>query len=279
MAFDKKKFALLLARAKGERSINSYGNQAKVDPGYISRLLRQKIETPPGPGVIRKLADHAMPGVTYEELMAAAGHIREPAEHGIYSLKAALEQKVAEALQKPLAEFLPVRSVPLVDPSKRDLAGHKNGVVAYINVPRELDADFAFTVKDDAMIDAGIFPGDVAVCRKTGRASQGDMVVVRFEGGHIGIRYLLEKGGCLRLKPANVLIPEEKEGLSEVLGVVLMIQKKALTYKQFTALRERENGEETISEDFLLEKLAERSGVPLARLRQAVRALKPKTPL
>ena len=120
MAFDKKNFSQLLARAKGDRSINSFGNLAKVDPGYISRLLRQKIETPPGPGVIKKLAEHALFGVTYEDLMAAAGYIHEPPGKDVYCVKSALEQKVAEALQKPLAEFLPVKSIPLVNHSNRN---------------------------------------------------------------------------------------------------------------------------------------------------------------
>lgn len=275
MVFDKKKFSLLLARAKGDRSINSYGNQAKVDPGYISRLLRQKIETPPGPGVIRKLADHALAGVTYEDLMAAAGHIQEPLVEGVYGIKSTLEQKVAEALQKPLAEFLPLKSIPLVNFSKPAFNGLNAGdVIGYLNVPRELEADFAVTVKDNSMIDAGIFPGDVAVCRKTVQALPGDMVVVRLENGNIGIRYLLGKAGSFKLRAANDFVPEQKINSPDVLGLVLMIQKKVLRYEQFEALRKKDSRDEIIAEDFLLEKLAESSGLPLVKLREAVDSLK-----
>lgn len=275
MAFDRKKFSLLLAKAKGDRSINSYGNLAKVDPGYISRLLRQKIETPPGPGVIKKLADFALSGVTYEELMGAAGHLQEPAGEGLYSLKSALERKVAEALQKPLADFLPVKSIPLVNASTHDFTGSDSDeIVGYINVPRELEADFALTVKDDAMVDVGVFPGDVAVCRKTVQALPGDMIVTRLDGGDTGIRYLMGKAGGFKLKAANTFIPEQEVRLPDVLGVVLMVLKKALRYEQFEALREKDRGDETITEEFLLEKLAESSGLPLAKLKETVKSLK-----
>lgn len=275
MAFDRNKFSMLLAKAKGDRSINRYGNLAKVDPGYISRLLRQKIETPPGPGVIRKLADYALSGVTYEELMAAAGHLQEPVGEGFYNIKVALEQKVAEALQKPLAEFLPVKIIPLVNSSAHDFTGsNSDDIIGYINVPRELEADFALTVKDDAMVDVGIFPGDIAVCRKAGHVLPGDMIVTRLDGENTGIRYLLGKAGSFKLKAANAFIPEREVCLPDVLGVVLMIQKKALRYEQFESLREKDRRDELITEDFLLEKLAESSGLPLAKLKDSVKSLK-----
>jgi SOS-response transcriptional repressor LexA len=273
MAFDKKKFSLLLAKAKGDRSINGYGNMAKVDPGYISRLLREKVETPPSPGVIRKLAEHALPGVNYEELMTAAGHLQEPVgAEGIYNMKKALEQKVAEALQKPLAEFLPVKNIPLINAHASDHAD----VIEYINVPRELEADFALAVKDDAMVDVGIYPGDVAVCRKAAQARPGEMIVVRLKEGNPGIRYLLGKAGDFTLIAANSLISDQKASQPDILGVVLMIQKKALRYEQYVALREKDSRDEVITEDFLMEKLAESSGLSLAKLKKAVGSLKKK---
>lgn len=76
--FDKKLFAELLDKAKGERSINQYGQHCDVDPGYISRLLRKLREQPPSAEIINKLASRAHNGVTTEELMAAAGYIENP---------------------------------------------------------------------------------------------------------------------------------------------------------------------------------------------------------
>lgn len=76
--FDKVLFAELLGKAKGERSINQYGQHCDVDPGYISRLLRKLREQPPSAEIINKLASKAHNGVTAEDLMAAAGYIDTP---------------------------------------------------------------------------------------------------------------------------------------------------------------------------------------------------------
>lgn len=76
--FDKDRFAELLGKAKGDRSINQYGQHCGVDPGYISRLLRGLRDQPPSAEVINKLASRAHNGVTVEELMAAAGYLSDP---------------------------------------------------------------------------------------------------------------------------------------------------------------------------------------------------------
>jgi transcriptional regulator with XRE-family HTH domain len=73
--FNKEVFAELLNIAKGKRSINKYGLDSEVDPGYISRLMRGLIKTPPSAVVINKLAAKAHNNVTVEKLMVAAGYI------------------------------------------------------------------------------------------------------------------------------------------------------------------------------------------------------------
>lgn len=77
MSFDKDKFSQLLKQAKGTRSINNYGRISNVDPGYISRLLRCLVETPPSAVIINKLAERAHNEVSAEELMSAAGYIND----------------------------------------------------------------------------------------------------------------------------------------------------------------------------------------------------------
>jgi hypothetical protein len=78
MNFNRDLFADLLQKAKGDRSINRFGSEADVDPGYISRLLRHQLETPPGATVLTKIAGSAANGVTIEQLLGAAGYINLP---------------------------------------------------------------------------------------------------------------------------------------------------------------------------------------------------------
>lgn len=78
MQFNKKEFGELLEKAKGNRTINKYASDAKVDAGYISRLIRGLINTPPSASVIKKLASKAYNGVTPEDLLYQAGYIDKP---------------------------------------------------------------------------------------------------------------------------------------------------------------------------------------------------------
>ena len=78
--FDLVTFAILLEKAKGDRSINQYANTIDVSAAHISRLLRKLVKSPPAPDTINKMAGGACNGVTYSELMLAAGHIDDKTE-------------------------------------------------------------------------------------------------------------------------------------------------------------------------------------------------------
>lgn len=73
LSFNKKHFATVLADAKGNRSINQFGIVCDVDPGYLSRLLRGLLDNPPSPAILAKLAAHAHNGISYKDMLHAAG--------------------------------------------------------------------------------------------------------------------------------------------------------------------------------------------------------------
>lgn len=73
--FNKEEFAVLLDRAKGDRSINNFANETGVSAAHISRFLRQMIASPPTPETISKFAAKAHNEITYQDLMVAAGHL------------------------------------------------------------------------------------------------------------------------------------------------------------------------------------------------------------
>lgn len=97
--FERERFAQLLERAKGDRSINEYALHSGVSAAYISRLLRGLVETPPGAAVIKKLASKAQGGVTVEDLMAAAGYLPAPQPGDSDDPNAAAIAKITAALQ------------------------------------------------------------------------------------------------------------------------------------------------------------------------------------
>ena len=75
--FNKEKLSELLSMAIGKptRSLNQYARNCGVDSAYISRFINMQKINPPSPGVLKRLSKHAHNGVTYDDLMEAAGHI------------------------------------------------------------------------------------------------------------------------------------------------------------------------------------------------------------
>lgn len=102
--FNKEAFANLLDKAKGDRSINQYANETGVSAAHISRFLRQMIDSPPTPETISKFSKYAANGVTYRDLMIAAGYISEESAKDIESpinrriLMEELEQKFFQVI-------------------------------------------------------------------------------------------------------------------------------------------------------------------------------------
>lgn len=73
--FDKKEFRLLLEKALGNRTKTEYAQASGVNRTYISKLLNEKLDNPPTPDIIKRLANVAHNGITYEQLMKAAGYL------------------------------------------------------------------------------------------------------------------------------------------------------------------------------------------------------------
>mgnify|MGYP000559921173 FL=1 len=72
-----KELIRLLKIAKGDRSLNRFAEDSGVDAGHLSRVIRGMMVKPPSPETLKKIADKAQNGVTYEQLMIAAGHLEK----------------------------------------------------------------------------------------------------------------------------------------------------------------------------------------------------------
>jgi hypothetical protein len=79
--YNRDQFAQLLLAAIGEnRSKNEFGRQTGVSGSYVSRLSRGIVPEVPSPQIISKFAEKAANGVTFEQLMIAAGHVPDENE-------------------------------------------------------------------------------------------------------------------------------------------------------------------------------------------------------
>lgn len=71
--FEKEKYAEVLKRAIGDRTIAAFVKEAGSSPGYISKYLNLKCDVAPTIATLKKIAS-ATKMVSYEELLHAAGY-------------------------------------------------------------------------------------------------------------------------------------------------------------------------------------------------------------
>ena len=89
-------------------------------------------------------------------------------------------------------------------------------------------ATFLLKVSGESMKDAGIFDGDMLVVNRVLKPRHGHIVVAVVDG-EFTVKYLYQRGGRVKLRPANVTYPDitPKEGQTlEVWGVVTSAIKR-----------------------------------------------------
>ncbi len=73
--FDKLRFKKILEEALADRKITEYAEESGVNRTYLSKYLNLRLDSPPSPEIIKRLAEKAHNNVTYEDLMSVAGFL------------------------------------------------------------------------------------------------------------------------------------------------------------------------------------------------------------
>ena len=107
-----------------------------------------------------------------------------------------------------------------------------------IAVPEEMvgrGETFVLKVKGDSMVREGILDGDYIVVRSQAHAENGDTVVALVRGEATVKRFYRERGGMIRLQPANDAMAPIAARASdvEIRGIVVAVLRK------YTSLRRR----------------------------------------
>lgn len=73
--FQKEIYSNILKKILGKYdSIQDFANNAGIDRGYLSRQINQKLDSPPTPKILKKIADSSQKITTYDELMEVCGY-------------------------------------------------------------------------------------------------------------------------------------------------------------------------------------------------------------
>lgn len=97
----------------------------------------------------------------------------------------------SDTVNKAYAEFTISNIIPMPEMRKIPLIGSiacgapilaEEHVEEYINIPRNIHAEFALTCKGDSMINARIFDGDVVYIRQQDTVENGEIAAVLIDG-------------------------------------------------------------------------------------------------
>ena len=102
--FRKNILSMLIEKARGERSLRQFAIECDISYVQMRKLVLCAQENPPRPKLIKKISEHCVGGVTFDDLMFAAGHA------------------VPERACRPHSEDDVVRKVKSLSPKSRKMA-------------------------------------------------------------------------------------------------------------------------------------------------------------
>ena len=100
----------LIKKAQGNRPMYQFAEECGINSGNLSRILNNKNPFPPKPETLKKIAAKSHNGVTYKDLMAAAGFMDGSEDSANVTKPELFEtcerdlEKIFEALKKGLVE-------------------------------------------------------------------------------------------------------------------------------------------------------------------------------
>lgn len=110
LPFNKKVFALLLEKAKGERTAKQFANDCGISYVQLHKLETGAQDNAPGIKLITKLANNSAGGIELEDYLLAAGRTLEPKSKTKKKKKAVNIQELYEDLtlsqQKTVYDFM-----------------------------------------------------------------------------------------------------------------------------------------------------------------------------
>lgn len=73
--FNKDLFAGLLKKCIGDDSIQGFSERASIDRTYLSKYVNKRLDNPPKPEILKRIALACGGKVSYKELMEASGYM------------------------------------------------------------------------------------------------------------------------------------------------------------------------------------------------------------
>ena len=179
--FDKKRFSELLKNTIGSnRTITEFSNECKLARPYISKFINCKLDTPPSPEAISKMASVARNNITEGDLLVAAGYttyddylnstLENFSEGGdLFSTSIAFKSNV----NKKVAVLYDITSKNMDENINNHLAYYE-----YIAALDTTDNSYYLYSKDSSMSASGITENSIVHFIPQNYAENNDLVVL-----------------------------------------------------------------------------------------------------
>jgi len=123
--YNKEEFAALVLRAVGNTKKKEFASLIEVTPEYFSRIVNSKLANPPSVQKIQLIANHASNGVTYAQLLTAAGYASSTDDTVTLDAPDTLTETVKKFMQGTILTALSSLGVPFtMEQEKKDTNYH-----------------------------------------------------------------------------------------------------------------------------------------------------------
>jgi len=123
--YNKEDFAALVLRAVGNTKKKEFASLIEVTPEYFSRIVNSKLANPPSVQKIQLIANHASNGVTYAQLLTAAGYASSMDDTVTLDAPDTLTETVKKFMQGTILTALSSLGVPFtMEQEKKDTNYH-----------------------------------------------------------------------------------------------------------------------------------------------------------
>lgn len=202
--FDKKRFSELLKNTIGSnRTITEFSSECNLARPYISKFINCKLDTPPSPEAISKIASVARNNITECDLLVAAGyttyeeHLNSTLDNfseggDLFSTSIDFKSNLNKEFNNIISDAAPKKVAVLHDITSNNMDENINNHLAYYEYIGALDtanSSYYLYSKDSSMSASGITENSMVHFIPQNYAENNDLVVLLINSSSYIRRY------------------------------------------------------------------------------------------
>lgn len=218
--FDKNKFGLIIKKINDTYSTQyEFADKSDVNRTYLSQYINLKLNDPPKPKILKKIANASKGITTYDELMQICGYV---SSNEISEISNSLTKNVNN-------DFL---TIPVLQSINGKLCETNDNIL----LPFKWDHIhnyFGYKINDDSMLPL-VGNGDLAIIEKTNIYENGQTCLISIDKNTIFIRKIIDFKDYIELhtaisysQPIKLTLEEKQKRNFKILGKVIRVENSS----------------------------------------------------